>query len=263
MKILVSNDDGIHAKGLWALARGLTEVGEVVMVAPDREQSGVGPSVTLHHPLRVNRVEPSVDGIETFSVEGTPADSIILALRTLVKDEVELMVSGINEGTNLGSDVLISGTLGAAIQGYLNGIPALAVSVAALKDIHLEAAVKLTVLLADKIRSGALPREIFLNINLPNLPLDKIEGIEVTRLAWKTYTDLLQEGHDGKREYYWIVRQKSTENMDEGTDICAVEKGRISITPLPLLSPLTSSSLRPILEDLCPALFRQLRLSNK
>ncbi len=261
MKILVSNDDGIYAKGLWALAKGLTEIGEVVVAAPDREQSGVGTSVTLRHPLRVNRVEPSLPKIEAYSIEGTPADSVILALRILVKDKVGLMVSGINEGTNLGNDVLISGTVGAALQGYLNGIPTLAVSVAALKDAHLEAAVKLTVLLAHKIIAGALPGEIFLNINLPNLPLDKIEGIEVTRLAGKSYADLVQEGHDGKGEYYWIVRQKSEWNMDEGTDIWAVENHRISITSL--LSPPASSSALPILEDLCPTLFRDLRRSAK
>ena len=157
--------------------------------------------------------------------------------------------------------MLISGTLGAALQGYLNGIPAIAVSVAALKDIHLEAAVRLTVLLAGKFIAGALPRETFLNINLPNLPVDEIEGIEVTRLTGKSYTDLVQEGHDGKGEYYWVVRQRSTGDVEEGTDLWAVENRRISITPL--LSPLISSSILPILESLCPVIFRQLRLSEK
>jgi 5'-nucleotidase len=261
MKLLVSNDDGIYARGLWALAKGLTEIGEVVVVAPDREQSGVGPSLTLRHPLRVHRVEPSGTQVETYSVEGTPADSVILALRTLVKDEVGLLVSGINEGTNLGNDVLISGTLGAALQGYLNGIPTLAVSVAALKDGHLKAAVKLTVLLARRIITGALPGEIFLNINLPNLPLEEIQGLEVTRLAGMSYADLVEEGHDGKGDYYWIVRKKSEWNVDEGTDIWALENHRISITPLG--SPLTTSTALPTLEDLCPAIFDDLRRSAK
>ncbi len=256
MKILVSNDDGINAKGLWVLAKGLTELGEVVIAAPDREQSGVGPSVTLRHPLWVNQVETPLAGIEAFSVEGTPADSVILALRILVKDKVGLMVSGINEGTNLGYDVFISGTLGAALQGYLNGIPTLAVSIAALKDLHLEAAVKLTTSLARRIIAGTLPQKTFLNVNLPNLPLDELEGIEVTRLAGQSYVELIQEGHDGKREQYWIKRKKASDNLAEGTDIWAVENRKVSITPL--LSPRANSSLFPLLESLRPALSQEL-----
>ena len=206
MRILVTNDDGVYAMGLWTLVRALSEVGEVVVVAPDREQSAAGTSVTLHQPLRAREIKPPVEGIKSYSVEGTPADSVILALRGLIDDKVDLVASGINEGSNLGNDVLISGTVGAALQGYLNGIPSIALSVAALEDIHLDAAARLAVVMARIIEANALPREILLNINLPNLPLSQIQGVEITQLGRRSYGDVIEEGHDGKRKYYWIVR---------------------------------------------------------
>jgi len=134
LRVLITNDDGIAAPGLWALAEEFNRTAEVVVVAPDREQSGVGTSVSLHSPLRVRSVRPVVPGIETYAVEGTPADSVIIALRMLLKDKLDLVVSGINEGSNLGTDVLISGTVGAAFQAYFYGLPAIAVSVASFSD---------------------------------------------------------------------------------------------------------------------------------
>ena len=136
MRILVTNDDGIAAPGLWALVEELRSIAEVIVVAPDREQSGVGTSVTLHQPLRVRQVTPIVPGIETHVVEGTPADSVIIALRMVLRDRLDLVVAGINEGSNLGTDVLISGTVGAAFQGYFHGLSAIAVSVASFDNLH-------------------------------------------------------------------------------------------------------------------------------
>ena len=120
MKILVTNDDGIFARGLWVLAKELSSIAQVIVVAPDREQSAIGTAVTLHQPLRAQKVRPILPEIETYSVEGTPADSVILALGKLVKGKVDLVISGINQGQNLGQDVLISGTVSAALQGYLD-----------------------------------------------------------------------------------------------------------------------------------------------
>lgn len=256
MRILVTNDDGIYARGLWDLVKALTEVGEVVVVAPDREQSAVGTSVTLHQPLRARKIKPLIRGVESYCVEGTPADSVILALGSLIQGKVELLFSGINEGANLGDDVLISGTVGGALQGYLNGIPSIALSVGALKDVHFEAATRLAVTIARMMRNHALPREMLLNINLPNLPLDKIKGVEVTHLGRRSYSDVIKEGHDGKREYYWIVRGKQEWDPVEGTDIWAVLNDKISITPLH--GDLTNTSRLDSLRGLSQVIFQEL-----
>ena len=140
MKILVTNDDGIFAHGLWALAGELKAVGQVIVVAPDREQSAIGTAVTLHQLLRLRKVRSLLPEIETYSVDGTPADSVILALSELAKGEVGLVVSGINQGLNLGDDVLISGTVGGALQGYLHGFPAIAISVDSWENHYFPAA---------------------------------------------------------------------------------------------------------------------------
>jgi len=145
MKILVTNDDGILAEELGMLVKELKNIAQIVVVAPDREQSAIGTAVTLHQPLRVQKVRPMVPGVETYSVEGTPADSVILALSRLIKDKVDLVVSGINQGLNLGNDVPISGTVGAALQGYLHGFPAFAISVERGDSLYLDTAAKLAV----------------------------------------------------------------------------------------------------------------------
>ncbi|MEK7848188.1 MAG: 5'/3'-nucleotidase SurE, partial [Chloroflexota bacterium] len=232
MKVLVTNDDGINAPGLWTLVRSLREVAEVVVVAPDREQSGVGTSISLHNPLRVTRPHPPVEGVETYAVEGTPGDAAILALGHLVKGGVDLVVAGINEGANLGNDVYISGTVGAAFQGWFYGLPSVALSVAALQDVKFEAAARLAPLLAGLFAKEKLPRNLLLNVTLPNLSLYDIQGIEVTRLARRSYADVVQEGWDGKRQYYWIVRGKAEWQDEPGTDVRAIRMGRISLTPL-------------------------------
>jgi 5'-nucleotidase len=256
LTILVTNDDGIHARGLWALVEALKEVDKVVVVAPDREQSAVGTSVTLHQPLRAKEIKPLVEGVKTYSVEGTPGDCVILGLGYLIEDEVSLVAAGINEGANLGDDVLISGTVAAAFQGHLNGMPSIAISVGALEDIHTEPAARLAALLARRIEAHPILKETLLNINLPNLPLDQIEGIEVTRLGRRSYRDVIQEGHDGKRTYYWIVRGKAQWQYEEGTDVWALSKHRISITPLH--ADLTNTLPLTSLKDLSKAILQEL-----
>ncbi|MBM2825167.1 MAG: stationary phase survival protein SurE [Dehalococcoidales bacterium] len=233
MKILVTNDDGILADGLWILARELNKVAPVVVIAPDREQSAIGTAVTLTHPLRVQKVRPLLPGVEAYSVEGTPGDSVILALEKLAKNEIGLVVSGINQGLNLGNDVLISGTVGAALQGYLRGLPAIAISIAPKDSLYLDGAARVAALLASRIVANALPEPIFLNVNLPDLPLAETKGIRLTSLASESHLDTVEEGHDGKRQYYWLVRRRIPDRIhQEMTDIWAVEKGHISITPL-------------------------------
>ncbi len=254
MKILVTNDDGILAQGLWVLVKELSHIAQVVAVAPDRECSAIGTAVTLHQPLRVQKVRPLLPEIETYSVQGTPADSVILALGKLVKGKVDLVISGINQGKNLGQDVLISGTVSAALQGYLRGFPAFAISA---NSLYLDNAAKLAVLLAKRIASNALPDDIFLNINLPDLPLAEISGVEITRLASNSHTDTVEEGHDGKRAYYWLVRQRINKEAAEKTDMWAIQQGNVSITPLhtyPDNKPMPDS-----LNGLCSSLLRELQ----
>jgi len=177
-------------------------------------------------------VPPEITRVETYSVEGTPADTVILALKTVLKDGVDMVYSGINEGSNMGNDVLISGTVSAALQGYFYGLPSVAISVAAIRKVRFDVAAKLGALVAQQVAAGKMPRKFLLNINLPNLPMDKIAGVEVTRLGERSYMDNIKAGHDGKRKYYWIVRGKPDWKEVEGTDIWALGRKKISVTPL-------------------------------
>ena len=214
MRILVSNDDGVLAPGLWALVSELKDIAEVAVVAPDREQSATGTSVTLRQPLRVQQVTPPVADVKALSVEGTPGDSVILALEKLLDKKTDLVISGINQGLNTGDDILISGTVGAALQGYLRNLPAIAVSIP-VNNPCWENAARLTRLLAEKIDSGKIPGDVFLNVNLPDLPLAEIRGIRLSHPAHKTHIDTVEEGHDGRRKYYWLVRRQQNNNTAE------------------------------------------------
>lgn len=257
MQILVTNDDGILSPGLWALVAVLKSIARVAVVAPDREQSASGTSVSLRQPLRVQKVSPVISGVEAYSVEGTPCDSVILALGKLIKGDVNLVVSGINQGHNLGDDILISGTVGAALQGYLRGLPALAVSVATTDNSGIENAAQLAKLLAKMIINQNLPADIFLNINLPDLPLAGIKGIKIAQPAHKTHIDSVEEGHDGRRKYYWLVRQKQGKNAAENTDIQLLENGYISLTALH--NTLFHKTAPRIDSNLCSELFQELK----
>ena len=231
MKILLTNDDGLNAPGLRAAAASLREVARVVVSASDREQSGVGASVTLNGPVRAAKVRPVVAGVTTYAIEGTPADSVILALERLVKG-VDLVVAGINSGANLGEDVFISGTVGAALQGYVRGLPAIAISIASLHPTSFQAASSLLQRMVSEFDRGSLPSPSLLNVNLPPLQEQEIEGIDITCLSGRAYTDRIRSGDDGKRKYFWISRSKPGWEPVEGTDIWSVRNKRVSITPL-------------------------------
>ncbi len=260
MKILVTNDDGIYAEGLWTLVRELKEIGEVVVVAPDREKSGIGTAVTIHRPLHVHRVTPLVEGVETFAIEGTPSDCVILALGSLVKDEIGLVVSGINLGANLADDVFVSGTVGAAFQAYFNGIPALAVSlVLSSSEPQFQTAAVLAKGLADKIISGVMPGDVFLCMNVPNKPLDKIKGIEITSVAQRRHTNLIEERSNGKwQKEHWIVRGQTEGPLVEGTDTWAILQDRVAITPLS--DNITSPETLRLLQGLRPDLMKEFQI---
>jgi 5'-nucleotidase len=233
MKILVTNDDGMFSDGLWVLAKELNRLGDVAVVAPDREQSAIGTAVTLTQPLRVQKAQSRISGVDAFAVQGTPGDSVILGLEKLVKGPVDIVVSGINEGLNVGTDVLISGTVGAALQGYLRGASAIALSMAGTQKRYLDGGATIARLLVERIRSSSPTASIFLNVNLPDRAPGEIAGVRIAQLATESHLDTAQEGHDGKRGYYWLVRKRRQGRQhDETTDIWAVEHGYVSISPL-------------------------------
>ncbi len=227
--ILVSNDDGIYSPNLWALAGALARIQTVVVVAPDREQSAVGTALTLRQPLRVQPISSLEPGVEAQAVDGTPGDSVILAVGKLYP-QISMVFSGINSGHNMGDDILISGTVGAAMQGYLRNLPAIAVSMSHTDIDNRAYAAGLAGLLAGDIQAGRLPADMFLNINYPELPLAEIKGIHVTQPAHKTHIDGVSEGNDGRRQYFWLVRRQLENEVPAGSDIEAVGNGFISLT---------------------------------
>lgn len=255
MNILVTNDDGIFAPGLWALVGELAKIGRVIVVAPDREQSAVGTAITLRMPLRMRKMELIPLDVETYAVEGTPGDCVVLALGNLIKDKIDLVVSGINHGPNLGDDVLISGTVGGALQGYLRGLPAIACSLAMdwgkTEGLHLETAARVVACLARRVIATGLAENSFLNVNTPDVPAADVKGLRVTRLAHETHIETVEEGFDGKRAYYWLMRHSLNQNgnLGERTDIKAIEDKFISVTPLHLF--LSDRPAMPISETLC------------
>ncbi len=231
MKILVTNDDGVQAESLWALVDKLKKIAEVTVVAPDRERSAIGTAVTLFRPLRVAEVDAPLAGVTAYAIDGSPSDCVILALGNLIKDGVDLVVSGVNPNLNLGEDVYISGTVGAAMQGYFRGLPALAVSAPPGSRFGIATAARVTAILAKKmIDSG--PARIFLNVNVPDLPFDKLKGVKITRLARASHINTVEENTEGEQKLYQLVRERIPEAGSEGTDIQAVMQGHVSLTPL-------------------------------
>lgn len=238
MNILIINDDGIYSPGLWALAGELKNLAEILIVVPDREQSAIGSAITLHHPLRVQKVRPEIPGIETYSVGGTPADCAIMAISHLAKSKPDLLVSGINNGPNTGVDIFQSGTVGGALQGYLHGVSAIAVSIDEINSQHVDVAAKFTVVFIEEI-SEYIKNGLFLfNINVPGVPGDEIKGISMTSLSLNGLADTVEEGHDGRRQYFWLKYQKAKStkniynNVSKSSDIWAVLQNFISITAL-------------------------------
>lgn len=241
MKILLTNDDGVDAPGLWAATRALRQVGDVFVVAPDRQQSGVGASLTLHSPLRVREVPAltylagdgdAPNSVTVYAVEGTPGDSCILALESIV-GAVDLVVSGINPGSNLGWDVMVSGTVGGALQGYVRGFPTIAISVGAVKDPRLEVAAQLLQHLGQRLRDNSPAACFFLNINVPNLALEQIAGVQVTRPGGRSYGETVRQESIGPDKRYWIARNRPIPgNPPQDTDIWALKNNRISVTQL-------------------------------
>ena len=259
MRILVTNDDGVHSEGLWSLAKALKDVGHVCVVAPDRDLSGIGTAMTLSSIVRAHEMASPVDGVEARSVQGTPADCIILATESLFNDPFDLVVSGINQGANLGLDVLSSGTIGAALQGYYLSIPSIAISAVYTTDtgVRYEAASRTARALARRLGNHPPKGPLLLNVNLPDAEPDSIEHVEITRLGPRAYLESVERGRDGRRTHYWIKHNKpQIDEAEMGTDVWAVRNNRVSITPIDvaLMGGVQPQSLRELSEEVTAAL---------
>ena len=225
--ILVTNDDGVHAAGLAALAEALDALGEVYVVAPDREQSAVGHALTLHRPLRVDRLAE-----HRFSINGTPSDCVNLGVLGLLPEPPVLVVAGINHGSNLGDDVTYSGTVSAAMEGTLLGVPSMAVSQADPDADGFESAGPVARLVAARVLVEGLPAKTLLNVNVPR---GEVRGIRMTRLGHRVYRDkVVREVDPRGRPYYWVGAGPPEWREDEASDIAAVHDGMASVTPLHL-----------------------------
>lgn len=228
MRILLSNDDGYRAPGLVCLARALAGVGEVHVVAPERDRSGASNSLTLDYPLRPR---PAENGF--IYVDGTPTDCVHLAITGLLEEEPDIVVSGINSGPNLGDDVIYSGTVAAAMEGRFLGLPAIAVSLVAAGDNHYETAARVVVALLSGMVSGSMGGDTILNVNVPDVPFEKLAGLEVTRLGHRHKAEPVVRSVDPRGEsIYWVGPPGGEQDAGPGTDFHAVRRGAVSITPM-------------------------------
>jgi 5'-nucleotidase len=228
MRILVSNDDGYRATGLTALARALAAVGEVTVVAPDRNRSGASNSLTLDVPIRVTRADNGY-----FVVNGTPTDCVHLAIAGLLEHPPDMVVSGVNAGENLGDDTLYSGTVAAAMEGRFLGAPAIAVSLVGDEPVHFDTAAAIAARLVAAMPAMALPADTILNVNVPNVALDAVAGFEATRLGRRHRSESVIKSIDPRgRPVYWIGPPGPLVDEGPGTDFDAVRRGYVSITPL-------------------------------
>ncbi|MBQ4831959.1 5'/3'-nucleotidase SurE [Pseudoalteromonas sp. MMG010] len=228
MKILLSNDDGVNAKGIAVLYSALTKIADVTLVAPDRNCSGASNSLTLINPLRSTTLENGF-----ISVNGTPTDCVHLGVNQLVDEKPDLVVAGINHGANLGDDTLYSGTVAAATEGRHLGLPAIAVSLCSHDGTYFETAAQVTVNIIKGLASHPLPKDQILNLNVPDIPYDDLKGVKVTRLGARHKAETMTKQTDPwGRDIYWYGSLGSESDAGEGTDFNAINNGYASVTPL-------------------------------
>ena len=265
MRILVTNDDGTNSQGLWALAEALTSVGQVFVVAPDRDRSGISAAMTLLDVVRAIRVRSPVDGVEAYAVQGTPADCVILAHQALYDEPFDIIFSGINQGANMGADVLLSGTVGAAVHGYLRCVPSVAVSsyYDPDGDIRYEAACIGAVAIARELLASPIEAPLLLNVNMPDVEPADVEGVEITVLGSRAFLERAEREVVGRREHYWIKHNRANARSDTevGTDVWAVRNNRVSISSI---SPLLTDGIpSERLERLAEVVRRELQTSSR
>jgi 5'-nucleotidase len=234
MYVLVTNDDGIAAPALLPLKQALDGVAETVVFAPDHNWSAAGHPKTMHKPLRADTVSLA-DGSRAFSCSGAPSDCVALAVLGVIQRKPELIVSGINIGANLGYDIFYSGTVAAAVEGVINGIPAIALSLDSLEWLDYSGPAHFAARLVQHVAEHGLPTDLFLNVNFPAVPWNEVKGVIITRLGRRVYRDELVSRLDPRgRAYYWIGGNPPSGVADNGTDIWAISNGYVSITPVHL-----------------------------
>jgi len=228
MRILLSNDDGYFAPGLAALHAALADVADVTVVAPERDRSGSSNSLTLDRPLTVRRAPSGF-----FFVNGTPTDCVHLAVTGLLDFEPDMIVSGINDGANMGDDTIYSGTVAAATEGFLLDIPSIAVSLAGSRCVHFETAGKVARALVERFRGGTPTRRMLLNVNVPDVAYERLGAMEVTRLGKRHKAEPVVKGASPRGEtVYWVGAAGGAQDAGQGTDFHAVANNCVSITPL-------------------------------
>jgi 5'-nucleotidase len=229
MRILLTNDDGIDAPGITTLAEELKKRNhEIIVVAPDRQQSATSHSITLHEPLRIFK-----RGENRYATTGTPTDCVTLAIQVLIKKPVDLVISGINSGQNMGEDVLYSGTVAAALEGMFLGFPSIAVSIASYSQQKYETAAYHLCNLLDKNLHQLIAMDEIFNINVPNVKKEDVNGFKITKLGHRHYEDFVVKQMDPRgRNIYWIGGDKPLWCYSEGTDAKAISENYISITPV-------------------------------
>lgn len=238
MHILVTNDDGVQAPGLLALAQEMRRLGKVTVFAPDHNWSASGHVKTMDHPLRAHEVVLA-DGSAGLTTDGAPSDSVALALLGVVKEKIDLVVSGINPHENIGHDVTYSGTVTAAMEAVIGGVPGMAVSLHAPEDFHgaldYSTAAKVGRRVAARVLAEGLPEGVLLNVNVPYLREDELKGFMITRQGLRVYRDALDARIDPRgKPYYWIGGEFPIGILEEGTDYGAIKAGYVSITPMQL-----------------------------
>lgn len=228
MRILLSNDDGYQAPGLRALYEAIASVADTVVVAPDRDRSGASNSLTLEQPIRASESENGF-----IRVEGTPTDCVHLAITGLLHDEPDMVVSGINAGANMGDDVIYSGTVAAATEGRFLGYPAIAVSIASHTPRHFETAARVALQLVKDLCERPLAADAILNVNVPDLPYDALQGVVATRLGHRHKAEPVVKAEDPRgRPIYWVGPAGAEQDAGPGTDFHAVRNGYVSVTPI-------------------------------
>jgi len=246
--MILTNDDGIYSDGIQILKKQLDNIAEVIVIAPDRERSTIGHAMTLRKPLRIDKIKID-DCSWGFSINGTPADCIIVGLLEIMKDnKPDLIVSGINRGPNLGDDIIYSGTVSAAMEGAMRNVPSLAVSIAAYNDFKFESAALSTKNIISNLIKSDLPENLILNINIPNINYNEIKGIEITRHGKRIYQNKIKIIHDPRgTTHYWLGGNLPEGKIEPNTDFDAIYNHKVSITPLSL--DLTNYNIMPKLKS--------------
>lgn len=234
MRILLTNDDGIGSQGIRALWQILTEIADVYVVAPDVENSAMSQAITVHQPIRLDKYVLDNPQIKAWKVGGTPTDCVKIALESLLVDEMpDIIVSGINHGPNLGTDILYSGTVSAAIEAALHGLPAIAVSLDGWDNCDFMVAAQFIKKLIPEVVAHSLPPYTLLNVNVPALPATKITGVAITKLGFRQYENTFERREDPHgRSYYWMGGNVLEDGNTEDSDVNAVKQGKIAVTPV-------------------------------